>query len=144
MKEPFLLFNDASQFAMNAVLAQIHNGLERVICYASKSLNKAQSHYSPTKRELLPIVNYIRPFKHYLLGRRFKIITTIGSSSGSILSRIHTPLLLVGSEKLHTFILRLNTEVVKALEMPTVCDDSHSRQQPPFSTWLQPLTLTLR
>ena len=75
MNEPFILYTDASQFAIGAVLAQVQNGLERVICYASKSLNKAQSRYSTTKWELLPIVNYTRHVKHYLLGRRFKIIT---------------------------------------------------------------------
>ena len=75
MKEPFILYADSSQFAIGAVLAQVQNGLKRVICYASKSLNKAQSRYSTTKRELLAIVNYTRHFKHYLLGRQFKIIT---------------------------------------------------------------------
>ena len=75
VNEPFILYTDASQFAIGAVLAQVQNGLERVICYASKSLNKAQSRYSTTKRELLAIVNYTRHFKHYLPGRRFKIIT---------------------------------------------------------------------
>ena len=75
MKEPFILYTDASQFATGAVFAPVQIGLERVICYASKSLNKAQSRYSTTKRELLAIVNYTRHFKHYLLGRRFKIIT---------------------------------------------------------------------
>ena len=75
MNEPFILYNDASQFAIGAVLAQVQNGLERVICYASKPLNKAQSRYSTTKRELLAILNYTRHFKHYLLRQRFKIIT---------------------------------------------------------------------
>ena len=75
MNEPFIIYTDASQFAIGAVLAPVQNGLERVICYASKSLNKAQSRYSTTKRELLAIVNYTRHFKHYLLSRRFKIIT---------------------------------------------------------------------
>ena len=56
MNEPFILYTDASQFAIGAVLAQVQNGLERVICYASKSLNKAQSRYSTTQRELLAIV----------------------------------------------------------------------------------------
>ena len=73
MKEPFILYTDASQYAIGAVLAQVHNGLERVICHASKSLNKAQSRYSTTRRELLAIVNYTRHFKHNL-GRQFKII----------------------------------------------------------------------
>ena len=75
MKEPFILYTDASQFAIGAILAQVQNGLERVICYASKFLNKAQSRYSTTKQELLAIVNYTRHFMHYLLGQRFKIIT---------------------------------------------------------------------
>ena len=75
LNEPFILYTDASEFAIGAVFAHVQNGLERVNCYASKSLNKAQSRYSTTKRELLAIVNYTRHFKHYLLGRRFKIIT---------------------------------------------------------------------
>ena len=41
MKEPFILYTDASQFATGSVLTQVQNGHERVICYASKSLNKA-------------------------------------------------------------------------------------------------------
>ena len=75
MKESFFLYTDASQFAVGVVLAQVQNGLKRVICYASKSLNKAHSRYSTTKRELLAIVKYAKHFKHYLLGRQFKIIT---------------------------------------------------------------------
>ena len=67
-KEPFILYNHASQFAIRAVLSQVQDGLERVICYASKILSKAQSRYPTTKRELLAVVNYTKYFKHYLLG----------------------------------------------------------------------------
>ena len=75
LKEPFILYTDASHFAIGAVQAQVENGLRRVICYSSKSLNKAQSRNSTTKWELLAIVIYTRHFKHYLLGWQFKIIT---------------------------------------------------------------------
>ena len=75
MRDSFILYTDASQHAMGAVLAQIQNGSERVICYASKSFSKAQSRYSTTKRELLALVNFTRLFKHYLLGRKFQIVT---------------------------------------------------------------------
>ena len=75
MREPFILYTDASQHAMGAVVAQIQNGSERVICYASKSFSKARSQYSTTKRELLAIVNSPRHFKHYLLGGKFQIVT---------------------------------------------------------------------
>ena len=75
MREFFILYTDASQHAMGSVLAQIQNGSERVICYASKSFSKAQSRYPTTKRELLAIVIFTRHFKHYLLGRKFQIVT---------------------------------------------------------------------
>ena len=68
MRETFILYNDARQHAMDAVVAQIQNGSEGVIGYASKSFSKAQSRYSTTKREFLAIVNFTRHFKHYLLG----------------------------------------------------------------------------
>ena len=75
MREPFILYIDASQHAMGTVLAQIQNGSERVVCYASKSFSTAQSRYSTTKCELLAIVNFTRHFKQYLLGRKFQIVT---------------------------------------------------------------------
>ena len=75
MREPFILYTDASQHAMGSVLAQIENGSERVICYASNFFSRAQSRYSTTKRKLLAIVNFTRNFKHYLLGRKFQIVT---------------------------------------------------------------------
>ena len=75
MRETFFLYTDASQHAMGATFAQIQNGSDRVICYASKSFSKAQSQYSTTKRELLAILNFTRQFKHYLLGRKFQIVT---------------------------------------------------------------------
>ena len=75
MKEPFILYTDASLTAMGAVLAQVQNGKERAICYASKAFSKAQTRYSATKRELLAIVHFTRHFRHYLLGRKFTIVT---------------------------------------------------------------------
>ena len=58
---------------MGAVLAQVQDGKERAICYASKAFSKSQVNYSATKRELLAIVT--RHFNHYHLGRKFKIVT---------------------------------------------------------------------
>ena len=60
---------------MGAVLAQEQDGLERAVCYASKALSKTQSKYSATRRELLAIVTFTRHFRHYLLGRKFTIVT---------------------------------------------------------------------
>ena len=75
VEEPFILYTDASLTAMGAVLAQVQDGKERAICHASKAFSKSQKKYSATKRELLAIVTFTRHFKHYLLGRKFKIVT---------------------------------------------------------------------
>ena len=75
VKESFVLYFDASLTAMGAVLAQVQDGKEGAICYASKAFSKSQTNYSATKRELLAIVTFTRHFKHYLLGRNFKIVT---------------------------------------------------------------------
>ena len=59
---------------MGAVLAQVQDGKERAICYASKSLSKSQTKYSATRRELLSLVTFTRHFRHYLLGQKFTIV----------------------------------------------------------------------
>ena len=60
---------------MGAVLAQVQDGKERAICYASKSLSKSQTKYSATRRELLALVTFTRHFRHYVLGQKFAIVT---------------------------------------------------------------------
>ena len=60
---------------MGAVVAQVQDGMEKVICYASKALSKSQTKFSATRRELLAIVTFTRHFRHYLLGRQFTIVT---------------------------------------------------------------------
>ena len=75
LKEPFILYTDASQFAIGAVLAQVQDDKERAICYASKSLSRSQTKYSATRRELLALVTFTRHFRHYLLGKKFTIVT---------------------------------------------------------------------
>ena len=75
VKQPFILYTDASLTAMGAILAPMQYGKERAICYASKAFSKSQSNYSATKRELLAIVTFTRYFKHSLLGTKLKIVT---------------------------------------------------------------------
>ena len=71
----FILDTDASEYALGAVLSQVHEGEERVLAYASKALTHSQRNYCTTYRELLAIVEFVPHFKHYLLGRKFVIRT---------------------------------------------------------------------
>lgn len=69
----FLLDTNASANGIGHVLSQVHDGHERVICYASKTLNQAEKRYCTTKRELLAVVYFVKHFNHYLWGRYFTV-----------------------------------------------------------------------
>ena len=74
-KDMFILDCDASLKGIGGVLSQVQNNEEKVIAYASRTLNKAQQQYCTTKRELLAVVTFMKHFKHFLLGQKFLIRT---------------------------------------------------------------------
>ena len=74
-EEDFILDTDASATGIGAVLSQMQDGVERPIAYASRVLSKSERNYSVTKRELLAVVFYCKYFRHYLIGRKFKLRT---------------------------------------------------------------------
>ena len=69
----FILDTDASNFGIGAVLSQIQDNQERVIAYGSRSLNKSERQYCTTRKELLAIVNFIKHFRPYLIGKQFLV-----------------------------------------------------------------------
>ena len=73
--KPFRLYTDASNTGLGAILAQVQEGKERIICCASRSLNKSERNYSATKKECLAIIWGIKNFRSYLLPRHFEIFT---------------------------------------------------------------------
>jgi hypothetical protein len=62
-----ILDTDASAVSIGAVLSQILDGKERVIAYASRTMNDSERRYSVTKRELLAVLYALKQFRHYLL-----------------------------------------------------------------------------
>lgn len=70
-----ILDTDVSNVGINAVLSQKQKGIEKVIAYYSRMLNKTEKNYCVTRRELLAIVDSIKSFCHYLLGHKFFICT---------------------------------------------------------------------
>ena len=75
----FILDTDASGYGIGAVLSQVQNGKERVIAYGSKSLTKEERRYCVTRRELLAVVYFLKQYRHYLYGQKFRIRTDHGA-----------------------------------------------------------------
>ena len=69
----FILDVDASDIGIGGILHQMHGDREKVIAYASRSLNKAEKNYCITEKELLAIRYFIEYYRQYLLGRRFRV-----------------------------------------------------------------------
>ena len=73
---PFILYTDASDVGIGAVLAQKDNqSLERTNCFASRVLSKSERGYAPVEREALAIVYAVKEFRPYLYGNEFTVIT---------------------------------------------------------------------
>ena len=71
----YFLDTDACDVGIGGVLSQIQNDRERVIAYASRSLNKAERNYCVTDKELLAVRYFTEYFRYYILGRHFIIRT---------------------------------------------------------------------
>ena len=72
---PFRLYTDASTAGLGAILAQVREGKERIICCASRSLNQAEKAYPATKLECLAIVWAVAKFRPYLMSMSFEVYT---------------------------------------------------------------------
>jgi hypothetical protein len=69
MDEDFLVCTDASKEGLGRVLMQ--DG--RVIAYISRKLRKHEENYVMHDLELLAIMYALRVWRHYLIGRKFKL-----------------------------------------------------------------------
>ena len=75
--KPFKLHTDACGTGLGAVLYQTReDGTKAVIAYASRSLNKAESHYPAHKLEFLTLKwAVVKKFHEYLYGSTFDVYT---------------------------------------------------------------------
>ena len=71
----FLLFTDACDYGIGAVLSQIQEEKEVVIAYFSRQLKSPELKYATVEKEALAVVEAIKNFRHYLLDKPFTVIS---------------------------------------------------------------------
>ena len=74
-EEEVLLFTDACDYGIGAVLSQIQNEKEVVIAYSSRQLRPPEIKYATVEKEALAVVFAIKQFRHYLLEKSFTVIS---------------------------------------------------------------------
>lgn len=73
--QEFLLFTDASNYGVGAVLSQVQDKKEVVIAYASRQLKKPEINYATIEKEALAVIFAIKQFRHYLSDTHFTVIS---------------------------------------------------------------------
>ncbi|KAJ4441140.1 hypothetical protein ANN_10990 [Periplaneta americana] len=68
---PFLVETDASDFAITATLS--HSA--RPVAFFSRTLSESERRHSAVEKEAYAIVESLRKWKHYLIGRPFSLLT---------------------------------------------------------------------
>jgi hypothetical protein len=67
---------DASAITLGAILAQPGTGyLDHPISFARKKLSESEQNYNTIEREGIAMVYTLLKFRHYLLGKNFKMFT---------------------------------------------------------------------
>ena len=83
LSQAFRLYTDASTAGLSAILAEVRDGKERIICCASRALNQAEKAYPATKLECLAIMWVIAKFSSgltsWLCHLRYSLTTMYSS-----------------------------------------------------------------
>ena len=72
----FIVDYNASDFGIGGVLSHVvRPGVEQTVSYFSRTLSQAERKYEVTHKKMLALVDSLRHFRCYVLGKKFKVRT---------------------------------------------------------------------
>ena len=74
-KLPITVSADSSSYGVGAVLSHRIDGVDRPVCFVSRSLTEVERRYAQVEREALALVFAVKRFHFYLWGQKFKLVT---------------------------------------------------------------------
>ena len=122
-EKPFILFTDISKIGLRAVLSQLDNEeKEKIIIYASRSLNSAEQNYLIIELECLAVIWAVRYFYKYLLTKSFKIVTDY-----SVLKTLQIAKILIGKRAWWIMELQYDFKIIHRVGKENANADALSR-----------------
>jgi hypothetical protein len=104
-EDDFLVCTDACKEGLRGFLMQEGS----VICYESQKLNEHEVNYLTHDLELAAIVHALKMWRHYLMGRKFVLMTITVDCNICLTNQSSIPDKLDGWTSLANFILKSNT-----------------------------------
>ena len=75
-KKPLTIDTDASDYVIGGILSQTNeHNTEQPVTYFSCALAKPERRYAVTRKEMLVLVDSLKHFQIYILGRKFTVRT---------------------------------------------------------------------
>ncbi|GJV99551.1 reverse transcriptase domain-containing protein [Tanacetum coccineum] len=125
---------DASDFAIGAVLGQRHEKHFRHIHYASKTINEAKSHYTTTEKEILSLVYAFEKFWSYLIFNK-SIVYTDHSALKYLFTKKYSKARLL---RWVLLLQEFNFNVIDTKGAENLAADHLSRLENPYENVLDP------
>ena len=71
----FRVYTDASDYAVGSVLCQNQDGVERIIAYSGRAMNRHEVRMGITEKEALGVIAAVKAFDPYLRNNKFTIVS---------------------------------------------------------------------
>ena len=133
-----LLHTDASEQAMGRVIGHKINHKFFPMAYGSRILNDTEQKYPSFKREFMAIKHFILFWRHYLINKRFLVVTDMKAITyESFMKKTNSTTILRWILELAGFEFRIKHKAGKEMELPDMLSRLPSTSDKLYDWWIK-------